>query len=114
MHELIERKVAEFATDWMGERVKRGSVLDEQSGNPLENLEQNLNDAAPDFHDYLFARVEEYAASFNEYTRKYLFLLVFAALDKYATKGLVDWGSFRVCLTPSGEILFKRGDIMVV
>lgn len=106
MEEIVNRKVAEFAASWLKERGRHLFVKDEQSQDALETLETELTDPSPDFHDYLFAAVEEYAALFNDYTRQYLFILVFAALGRYATEGLVSWSTFRVALTPKGETVF--------
>lgn len=108
MEDIVNRKVAEIAAGWIRERGRHLLVKDEQSQDPLQTLETELTDPSPDFHDYFFSRVEEYAAMFNEYTRQYLFILVFAALGRYATEGLVSWSSFRLALTPKGETVFTR------
>lgn len=107
MQEIVRRKLGEFARAWLHEKGKHLFVQDEQSRDIMETLEVELTNPSPDFHDYLFLHLEEYADSFNKYTRMYIFTLAFAALEHFALEGLISWETFRAVLTPKGETYFS-------
>lgn len=111
MRAYVDLKMKDFAGNWLAKKERHLGVMNEQTQSLAENIEDNLMDTIPDFHEYFFTSFESDFSPYNEHTRQYLFLLLYSGLEAWSKQGICSWDTFRVVLTPAGERVLSKPEI---
>ena len=106
MRDLVRLKMKEFAKEWLKDRDEHYGVKNQHEQSALDSFEDNLMNVIPDFHEFFFSRFEKEFSPYNQYTRQFLFLMLYMCLDEWCSQGLSTWERFRLELTEGGEARF--------